>query len=323
MDVSIKFDPAVDALALVIRTVNAAYGTCENSLEYVVGDARVTANGTHAIDQMVSREPQHPSGFNADELNEADDIANHNASQAPGAAAAAFSGHSNVGAAANFANGTESNGQHFSPSPEAGNAALAAGLQQDQAAGAVSIELDKNGLPWDKRIHSDAAERLTQAGVWKKKRGAADDLVAKVEAELRAALAAGGGAPAPGLATIPAGGMLGGQNPDQQMSPATGAAVNQAQQQQQQQPGVQVDSPINLAQFMAYAMPQIKNPMAPNAPLVMGHMNEIAYRLNLIDPATGKGEIRMLDANPTLVPQAVQWLDWFVANPTAPFLGPV
>lgn len=53
------------------------------------------------------------------------------------------------------------------------------------------VVLDKDGLPWDARIHSDAAEKLSAKGVWKRKRNVSDELVAEVEAELRAGLAVG------------------------------------------------------------------------------------------------------------------------------------
>ena len=43
---------------------------------------------------------------------------------------------------------------------------------------------DKNGLPWDERIHSTPA-KLTGKGVWRAKRGVNDALVTQVEAELR------------------------------------------------------------------------------------------------------------------------------------------
>lgn len=75
------------------------------------------------------------------------------------------------------------------PPPPAASAPVAA-----HTSGAV--ELDKSGLPWDARIHSDAAEKLSQKGLWKRKRGVSDELVAQVEAELRLAMS-GGAAPAP------------------------------------------------------------------------------------------------------------------------------
>lgn len=49
--------------------------------------------------------------------------------------------------------------------------------------------VDKNGLPWDDRIHSTPA-KLTTKGEWRARRGVAPQLVASVEAELRARTAA-------------------------------------------------------------------------------------------------------------------------------------
>lgn len=49
-----------------------------------------------------------------------------------------------------------------------------------------AIVLDKNGLPWDKRIHSDPAS-MTDKGVWRKKRGVDEVAFNAVAAELRAA----------------------------------------------------------------------------------------------------------------------------------------
>lgn len=48
-----------------------------------------------------------------------------------------------------------------------------------------AVEVDKNGLPWDARIHSDAKEKLSAKGYWKKRRGVDDATVQAVEAELR------------------------------------------------------------------------------------------------------------------------------------------
>ena len=49
------------------------------------------------------------------------------------------------------------------------------------------ITLDINGLPWDERIHSSTAAK-NQDGSWRLKRGVDRDLVAEVEAELRATM---------------------------------------------------------------------------------------------------------------------------------------
>lgn len=68
----------------------------------------------------------------------------------------------------------------------------------------AGVQLDKDGLPWDSRIHSDAAEKLTKTGVWKTRKNLPDGYKAQIEAELRAVMNAGkpaSGAPAPGTVT--------------------------------------------------------------------------------------------------------------------------
>lgn len=52
--------------------------------------------------------------------------------------------------------------------------------------------LDKSGIPWDERIHA-SSKSLTADGLWRKKRGVEESLIAVVEAELRALM----GLPAP------------------------------------------------------------------------------------------------------------------------------
>lgn len=52
----------------------------------------------------------------------------------------------------------------------------------DQIANATGV--DKDGLPWDERIHSNPA-KMTGKGIWRKKRGVNDTMIAAVEAELR------------------------------------------------------------------------------------------------------------------------------------------
>ena len=63
--------------------------------------------------------------------------------------------------------------------------------------------LDKNGLPWDARIHSSGKTQL-QDGTWRKKGGVDAATVAAVEAELRAALGAAPATAAPAPAPAPA-----------------------------------------------------------------------------------------------------------------------
>lgn len=60
-------------------------------------------------------------------------------------------------------------------------------------------QLDKDGLPWDERIHSSNKE-MTDKGVWRKRRGVSNETLASVSVELRNVLAATGG----NAATAPA-----------------------------------------------------------------------------------------------------------------------
>lgn len=78
-------------------------------------------------------------------------------------------------------------------------------------AAAAAAETDKNGLPWDARIHSGPPSKKpkNQDGTWRRKRGVGDDEVAAVEAELRQVMgaqpvAAAPLAPAPPPAAPPA-----------------------------------------------------------------------------------------------------------------------
>ena len=52
--------------------------------------------------------------------------------------------------------------------------------------GAAVAQYDKDGRPWDARIDSNPPS-LTDKGAWRKKRGASDELIAEVSAELRQA----------------------------------------------------------------------------------------------------------------------------------------
>lgn len=53
----------------------------------------------------------------------------------------------------------------------------------------AGVEVDKDGLPWDARIHS-GSKAINADGTWRKRKGLNDDaLVARVQAELRAVMA--------------------------------------------------------------------------------------------------------------------------------------
>lgn len=70
------------------------------------------------------------------------------------------------------------------------------------AAPAVSVELDKNGLPWDARIHAGSKAKISD-GSWRMKKQVDETLVASVEAELRASMATPAVVPTP-PAAVPA-----------------------------------------------------------------------------------------------------------------------
>jgi hypothetical protein len=72
------------------------------------------------------------------------------------------------------------------------------------APAATGVLLDKDGLPWDSRIHSDAAEKLTKTGAWKTRKNLPDGYKAEIEAELRAVMNAGKSAPSPTTTTVAA-----------------------------------------------------------------------------------------------------------------------
>lgn len=52
---------------------------------------------------------------------------------------------------------------------------------------AAGVEVDAEGLPWDKRIHSEA-KGLLKSGVWKLRRNVDEGMVAQVKHELRQAM---------------------------------------------------------------------------------------------------------------------------------------
>lgn len=60
---------------------------------------------------------------------------------------------------------------------------------------ANGVQVDKEGLPWDARIHSGGENRMNADGTWRKRKGLKDAaFVAKVKAELLAAMAVPGAA---------------------------------------------------------------------------------------------------------------------------------
>ena len=68
------------------------------------------------------------------------------------------------------------------PAPTAAQAAFAPVVAP--APVTTGIETDKNGLPWDGRIHSSARSKVAD-GSWKMRRGVEDEFVKGIENELR------------------------------------------------------------------------------------------------------------------------------------------
>lgn len=77
-----------------------------------------------------------------------------------------------------------------------------AGSTQPPSSGAAAVERDKNGYPHDPRIHARTRTKMDD-GTWKYIRGVDKGLVARVEAELRAAAAAAAPTP-PAVPDAPA-----------------------------------------------------------------------------------------------------------------------
>lgn len=68
---------------------------------------------------------------------------------------------------------------------KAGDVAAILEQEEDEKGEVSNAQVDKNGLPWDERIHS-GNHKMTGKGEWVKKRGVQERLIEEVEAELRA-----------------------------------------------------------------------------------------------------------------------------------------
>lgn len=123
---------------------------------------------------------------------------------------------------------------------------------------APGVELDKNGLPWDERIHAGTKTKIKD-GSWKAKKGVDDATVAAVTAELRARLSA-----APASPTQPW------PFPDPAAAPAAA-------------PGV----PAAAAPFVPPAAPSV--PAAPAAPSVLADPTSFEELMPRITAAVSAG----------------------------------
>lgn len=174
MQISLTFSPAEDNHVDVSRVVDAVYGVKSSPN----GVSVQTASNTPALDAQTLGAVQITA-------------ANTTGNQSSAAAAPAQ--------VAEFPNPTTAPTQAASASPA--------------TPGPVGVELDKNGIPWDVRIHSggtndDGSHKKNKDGSWAKKKGVDDLTISNVTKELQNLMAAqiGNAAPPAGL---PAGGVLG------------------------------------------------------------------------------------------------------------------
>ena len=82
-------------------------------------------------------------------------------------------------------------------------------------------DVDAEGVRWDERIHS-GGKAVTAKGVWKKKRGVSDDLVAQVVAEQRGTPAPMGMPAMPQMAPVPSAAPVGSGMPGMPATPPAG-----------------------------------------------------------------------------------------------------
>lgn len=73
----------------------------------------------------------------------------------------------------------------FSPAPD-GYPTPAPAAEEDEAPADNAPGVDKDGVPWDERIHS-SNRKLAATGLWMRRRGVEDDLYNRVTLELKGA----------------------------------------------------------------------------------------------------------------------------------------
>lgn len=175
MQISLTFSPAEDNHVDVSRVVDAVYGVKSSPN----GASVQTASNTPALDAQTLDAAQIMA-------------ANTTVNQSSAAAAPAQ--------VAEFPNPTTAPTQAVSASPA--------------TPGPAGVELDKDGVPWDARIHSGGTDKETGGhkknadGRWSKRKGRDEIQAAAITKELQNLMAAqiGNAAPPAGL---PAGGVLG------------------------------------------------------------------------------------------------------------------
>lgn len=239
---------------------------------------------------------------------------------------------------------TGENGMALADSPDVGqrNAAVAlsqnSGIQQSQpaatftaqpqvqqTAAAGAVDLDADGIPWDKRIHSSTGKK-TASGIWTRRKNVPDANFKKVYDELINARGAAAPASQP-LATISANGSVttapnvvhqNAPMTPEQMVAAHAASVGIAQQTQQPYtppqnlPGQAVQQQA-APQFDANSYPGFAvfiNNAIRSGRISQEQVNDTIKQAGVVD-ASGNGSLGAVGSAHHMIPAIYQLLDAF------------
>lgn len=169
----------------------------------------------------------------------------------------------------------------------------ASGLQTTEASSS-NVQLDKDGLPWDERIHS-SSKAMTEKGVWRVKRGLDDKLKTKVEAELRATL---------------------GATPTAATAEATVAAIAEAATPSlPPMPGAPaLPSPAALPDPAYTALVQLIAQNTNSAQNPQGRITDDWVKQVLTHYGVAEGSLQNLAHNPALIPQISDYIKQALAS---------
>jgi hypothetical protein len=161
------------------------------------------------------------------------------------------------------------------------------------------VEIDKDGLPWDARIHSagtgGGSKPKNQDGRWKRKRGVEDSEVARVEAELRSIMSI------PGPASVAAPDAVNAHVPASTAVPPPPppvVTVTETAAVPPPPPPVEVAEPMTFPKLMAWVGPH----MAAGR-LTAATVATTMQALGIVD-GKGDGSLALLATRPDLVPGA-------------------
>lgn len=174
-------------------------------------------------------------------------------------------------------------------------------------------------IPWDARIHASTKTK-NQNGSWKRKKGVSDELVAEVEAQLRAL--AGMPAPATGAALPPPVDVIAAQP-----LPTPGALADAANFQAPSAIAPAVEAPQPLVDIAPPPMPTIDTAAVvdsfatlsrwvmlrlytqsnPAGKLMPGHVEHICKHYGIVD-AKGNGSLQQLAHRPDYIQPVYAWL---------------